>query len=216
MSLEFFFVSCCLVSCAVDVAQDMKVLFICPTGALVFAIQSLLPSQEENSNISVDTLHGALAYTRAKDQKSWSPPSFLRQYHSSFRLLGRSGFFGFPGDCLFCFSGIFFYLLRRVFFLFVIRYCSVLFCCTGMTSLSAMRSLSTTTRSSAVSGILFGSFLTAPSWFYVATSSSFLLLAPIGISNMSARVSSGIKTPTTLTSFWTPSTALPTMLTSSS
>ena len=117
MSLEFFFVSCCLVSCAVDVAQDMKVLFICPTGALVFAIQSLLPSQEENSNISVDTLHGALAYTRAKDQKSWSPPSFLRQYHS-FRLLGRPGFFGFLGDCLFSFSGTFFYLLRRV-FLFV-------------------------------------------------------------------------------------------------
>ena len=74
---------CCLDSCAVDVAQDMKVLFICPTGALVFAIQSLLPSQEENSNISVDTLHGALAYTRAKDQKNWSPPSFLRQYHFS-------------------------------------------------------------------------------------------------------------------------------------
>ena len=118
MSLEsFFFVPCCLVSCAVDVAQDMKVLFICPTGALVFAIQSLLPSQEENSNISVDTLHGALAYTRAKDQKSWSPPSFLRQYHS-FRLLGRPGFFGFLGDCLFIFSGTFFYLLRRV-FLFV-------------------------------------------------------------------------------------------------
>ena len=117
-----------------------------------------------------------------------------------------------------CFASlVYFFICSDVFFcLFVIRYCSVLFCCTGMTSLSAMRSLSTTTRSSAVSGILFGSFLTAPSWFYVATSSSFLLLAPIGISNMSARVSSGIKTPTTLTSFWTPSTALPTMLTSSS
>ena len=116
MLLDFFFVSCCLVSCAVDVAQDMKVLFICPTGALVFAIQSLLPSQEENSNISVDTLHGALAYTRAKDQKSWSPPSFLRQYHSSFRLLGRPCFFGFPGDCLFCFSGIFCFICSGVFF----------------------------------------------------------------------------------------------------
>ena len=81
---------CCPDSCAIDVAQDMKVLFICPTGALVFAIQSLLPSQEENSNISVDTLHGALAYTRAKDQKNWSPPSFLRQYH--FSSIGHPSF----------------------------------------------------------------------------------------------------------------------------
>ena len=132
-------------------------------------------------------------------QTSWSPVSLV--------FLGIA--------CLA--SLVHFFICSDVFFcLFVIRYCSVLFRCTGMTSLSAMRSLSMTTRSSAVSGILFGSFLTAPSWFYVATSSSFLLSAPIGISNMSARVSSGIKTPTTLTSSWTPSTALPTMLTSSS
>ena len=88
---------CCLDSCAIDVAQDMKVLFICPTGALVFAIQSLLPSQEENSNISVDTLHGALAYTRAKDQKNWSPPSFLRQYH--FSSIGHPSFLLFAYFC---------------------------------------------------------------------------------------------------------------------
>ena len=123
----------------------------------------------------------------------------------------------FPGIACFA-SLVYFVLFSHAFFCFGSGSCffSVLFCCTGMTSLSAMRSLSTTTRSSAVSGILFGSFLTAPSWFYVATSSSFLLSAPIGISNMSARVSSGIKTPTTLTSSWTPSTALLTMLTSSS
>ena len=69
--------------CAVDVAKALKVLLICPTGALVFAIQSLLPSADDNPNIAVDTLRGSLSYTRAKDQHNWSPPSFLRQYHAS-------------------------------------------------------------------------------------------------------------------------------------
>ena len=61
-------------------------MIICPTGALVTALKLLLPEFDGVDRIHVDTIHGILKYTRAKDRAiaSWSPPSAFRQYEVIF------------------------------------------------------------------------------------------------------------------------------------
>ena len=56
-----------------------RVLFLAPTGALVHSYLDRLP---DNENIFVDTVHGALRFTRARDaaQAKCNPPSRLRLF----------------------------------------------------------------------------------------------------------------------------------------
>ena len=55
----------------------LTVVIICPTGALGTALKLLLPEFDGVDRIHVDTIHGILKYTRAKDRAiaSWAPPS---------------------------------------------------------------------------------------------------------------------------------------------
>ena len=66
--------------------KGLTVVIICPTGALVTALKLLLPEFDGVDRIHVDTIHGILKYTRAKDRAiaSWSPPSAFRQYEVIF------------------------------------------------------------------------------------------------------------------------------------
>ena len=66
--------------------KGLTVVIICPTGALVTALKLLLPDFDGVDRIHVDTIHGILKYTRAKDRAiaSWSPPSAFRQYEVIF------------------------------------------------------------------------------------------------------------------------------------